>query len=150
MADIHLRQPIRSKEDCHCKINHSDTLSETEKLSDKKKQHPESLCPTFGVLFFPFDEITYIPSFATSQPSGSNPSSVCLYSLASFICHIDKRAFLHTFFIHDIAINGKLTYDVGTPLSELRSPDCFVFIQHLYAVFFTCCYKGHEGQGTGT
>lgn len=129
MADIHLRQPIRSKEDCHRKINHSDTLSETEKLSDKKNSTPKVFARLSGCCFFPFDEITYIPNFATSQPSGSNPSSVCLYSLASFICHIDKRAVLHTLFIHDIATNGKLTYDIGTPLPELRGTDCFVFIQ---------------------
>ena len=120
------------------------THSQKQRNCQTNKQHPESLCPTFGVLlYFHFEETTYIPDFATSQPSGSNPSSVCLYSLASFICHIVKRAVLYTLFIHDIATNGKLTYDIGTPLPKLRSPDCFVFIQHLYAVFFTCCYKGH-------
>ena len=102
------------------------------------------------LLYFPFEETTYIPDFATFQPSGSNPSSVCLYSLISFICHIVKRAVLHALFIHDIATNGKLTYDVCAPLSELSGTDCFVFIQHLYAVLLACCYKGQESQGTGT
>lgn len=127
MADIHLRQPIRSKEDCHCKINHSDTLSETEKLSDKKNSTPKVFARLSGCCYiFPFDEITYIPDFATSQPSGSNPSSVCLYSLASFICH---KSSLFNIYRRYIAI-GKAV-EVGTK----------------EAVFFTCCYKGHEGQG---
>ena len=54
---------------------------------------------------------------------------VGLYSLASFICH---KSSLFNIYRRYIAI-GKAV-EVGTE----------------EAVFLTCCYRGHEGQGTGT
>jgi len=43
-----------------------------------------------------------------------------------------ERTVFHTFLVNDVATNGKLSYDIGCPLSELRSSQRINSIAHRY------------------